>query len=86
MKYKVVKTGAHSCHITLVPETDIEQKLLVINDENDEDEKAFTFQVHYQNAITQKIGPKAHLVSVDKDAYPVKVFAGYVFESSIGNI
>lgn len=86
MKYQVRETGHLKCHITLIPENDIEKKLLIINNEDDENNKEYTFQVHYQNAIAQKIGPKALLNNIVKENYPVKVFARYIIEGgSIGN-
>ncbi|MES2872676.1 MAG: hypothetical protein V4708_03070 [Bacteroidota bacterium] len=86
MKYNVKKLSVGHCHITLVPENDIEKKLVIIKDDKDKEDKAYTFRVHYQNAITSKIGLKAHLNSIDGDSYPTTVFAEYILEDgSIGN-
>ena len=86
MKYDVRSISEGYCHITLIPETDIERKLVIIKDVKDKEEKEYTFEVHYGNAIKYKFGPKAHLDGIEVEAYPTKVFAEYIIEpGSIGN-
>jgi len=80
MIYKVKELGQNNCHSTLIAENDVEKRLLTIKDEREREDKAFTFQTHYQRAITSKINLKALLRGITEDSYPVKVFATYISE------
>lgn len=86
MRYSVKETGLLQCHITLLHENKVERKLLNVTDKSDREAKEYTFEVHYQRAITSKFEAKAHLISMDEDDYPTKVYAGYIIEGgTLGN-
>ncbi len=86
MKYNVKETEPLQCHITLMPEDEIERKLLKILDQKDREAKEYTFEVHYQQAIRSKFGPKAHLDSIVEHNYPTTVYARYIREGgTLGN-
>ncbi|QHS61251.1 hypothetical protein [Chitinophaga agri] len=87
MKYHVKTINSSRCHITLLPENDVDENLLRIRDEEERDAKAFTFEWHYQSALTNKFGIKAHLTAIHNHHYPSSVFADYIVEGhTIGNV
>jgi len=80
MKYEITKMGLGKCRIKLVPENDIENKLLILNSDKEKEEKMYTFEYHYQQAIKYKYGTKAHLNSISEILFPVIVDAEYILE------
>jgi hypothetical protein len=82
MKFQVRTISKEKCAICLIPENDLERKLLDSQEEADQAAKADTFSNYYQRAINYKYGPTAHLMQVTPVAHPAEVIAGYVLEGA----
>ena len=81
MKYKVTEKLQTQCAIELIPENDIEQKLLTQISEETE----FTFLHHYQAALHQHVNRHATYVHLlNNSNYPKKVTVQFQNSKGIG--
>nr|WP_315419663.1 hypothetical protein [uncultured Pedobacter sp.] len=83
MKYQFQPLSKTSAIIEIIPETDIEIKLLKDIDRSDPDHE-FTLHYHYERALLSRY-KTAELLSIDRFIqYPIKVVISFTVVTGLG--
>ena len=81
MTYKVSNITGRNCLIMLIPENEVDKKLLTMVEEE------FTFHTHYQMALSKHVDSEATFVDLaSDDDYPTSVVVNYAIARGIGGI